>query len=130
MPEEVIVRPALESDMPYVLSTWVRSYGSGVPNMRRQQAIVAFRKRYVDRIMGMHPRIMVLCSPESRGTLHGYAIEHRGALAWVYVTRELRKMGMAKKAIRAALSDYPEDIRVHCAWPFPTTRFRFERLAA
>ncbi len=121
-------RSATPSDMPYVYSTWVRSYASGVSSDRRQQAVVRFRDGYVDLVMNSDPHIVLLCSPESRNTLHGYAVAVDGALAWVYVARDLRRLGLARRAITAALRGYPETIRVHCAWPWDSERFVFEKL--
>ncbi len=121
-------RSAHPGDLPYILSTWVRSYGSGIPSARRQQAVADYRRRYVDRVMASDPHIVLLCSPESRNTLHGYAVAVGDALAWVYVARDLRGLGLAKRAITAALRGYPETIRVHCAWPWDSGRFVFEKL--
>jgi hypothetical protein len=121
-------RSATPSDMPYVLSTWVRSYGSGIPSARRQQAVADYRRRYVDRIMASDPHIVLLCSPESRNTLHGYAVAVGDALAWCYVAKDLRGLGLAKRAITGALRGYPEKIPVHCVWPWQSERFVFEKL--
>jgi GNAT superfamily N-acetyltransferase len=121
-------RSATPSDMPYVLATWVRSYGSGIPSARRQQAVADYRRRYVDRIMASDPHIVLLCSPESRNTLHGWCCAIAGGVAWVYVAKDLRRLGLARRLITAALREYPETIRVHCAWPWTSDRFRFEKL--
>ncbi len=123
-------RNAIEADMPYVLSTWVRSYGSRVPSSRRQEAIVQFRRRYVAPVLAADPHIVVLCSPERPSALHGYAISLAGALVWAYVAKDLRRHGLARQAIAAALRDYPDAIPVNAQWPFPSERFRFQKLAA
>lgn len=130
MRPELRQRNATPEDMPYVLSTWVRSYGSSIPSARRQQAIVEFRRRYVDRVMRKNPHIVLLCSPDSHKTLHGYAVALDGALVWTYVTKDLRRLGLARDAITAALRGYPDTIRVRCAWPWTSDRFKFERIAA
>lgn len=121
-------RSAHPGDMPYVLATWVRSYAMGQSSARRQQAIIDFRRRYVDRIMAASPHVVVLCSPESHRTLHGYAVELDGGIAWAYVAKPLRGRGYARQVMTAALRGYPEHIRVHSRWPFDSPRFRFEKL--
>ena len=123
-------RSALPADMPYILSTWVRSYGSMVPSARRQSAIVEFRRRYVDRIMAQDPHIAVICSTGRGSTLHGYAVALDGAICWAYVAADLRGHGLARQAMSGALGAYPSTISVNVVWPFPTTRFKFQRLAA
>ncbi len=123
-------RSATPEDMPYVFSTWMRSYGSRIPPNRpdRDGRIVDFRRGYVDRIMKMDPHIVLLCSPTSPRTLHSYAVAVRGGLAWAYTTRELRGMGLAKRCITAALREYPDVVRAFCDWPWESSRYKFERL--
>ncbi len=133
-------RSATPEDMGYILSTWVRSYGSRISSDRRQVAIVDFRRRYVDRVMKRDPHIVVLCSPNSRTTLHAYAVAVDGGLAWCYVTKDLRRElepgtgrvvsapCLAKRCIEAALRGYPDHVRVFCAWPWESSRYKFERL--
>ncbi len=121
-------RSATPEDMGYILSTWVRSYGSRISSDRRQVAIVDFRRRYVDRVMKRDPHIVVLCSPNSRTTLHSYAVAVDGGVAWTYTTRDLRGLGLAKRCIEAALRGYPDHVRVFCAWPWESSRYKFERL--
>jgi hypothetical protein len=121
----LLTREANAADMPYVLATWVRSYGSRVPSKRRQQAIASFRSRYVDELLRKGARITVLCSASSPSTLHGYVVEHEGAIAWAYVVSGLRKLGFARRMILAALGAYPEQISLLCAVPFQSKRFHF-----
>lgn len=122
------VRSAHPGDMPYVLATWVRSYAMGQSSARRQQAILDFRRRYVDAIMAQDPHIVVLCSPSSHSTLHGYAVVLHGGLAWAYVAKPLRREGYARQVITSALRYYPESIRTHSRWPWESERYRFEKL--
>ncbi len=118
-------RYAHPGDLPYVLATWPRSY---VGAYKGRDSFAEFRRSYMDPIMKADPAIVVLCSPESHATLHGYAVAAGKALAWVYVAKDLRGQGYAREAITAVLRGYPSEIRCHKAWPFESSRFIFERL--
>lgn len=119
----LLTRPANASDMPFVLATWVRSYAFG----KRGGAASTFRHSYVDPIMKSAPSIVVLCSPGNTNTLHGYAVATGSGLAWVYVAKDLWRLGYARQLIEAALGGYPEHVTVHHAWPWPTRRFQFRK---
>lgn len=122
-------RNAHPGDMPYVLATWVRSWVAALPRSKRaDMAPTNYRRTYVDKVMAADPHIVVLCSPEKHSALHGYVVTLDGAIAWAYVVRDLRRLGYAREAITAALRGYPDAIRCFMAWPFPSKRFRFERL--
>ncbi len=118
-------RSAHGGDMGYVISTWMRSY---VGPYNGKLSFPDYRKRYVDKVLSADPHIVVLCSPEKHSALHGYAVALDGAIAWTYVVKDLRRQGYAREAMTAALRGYPDEIRTHMAWPFPSKRFRFERL--
>ncbi len=122
-------RSAHPGDLPYVLATWVRSYGRQFSAARRGPVLDKFRHEYVDRVMAADPHIVMLCSPEKHSALHGYAIALNGSLAWAYVAKDLRRNGYARDAITASMRGYADTIRVTWRWPFETKRFRLERLA-
>lgn len=128
--DEIVMREAADGDLPYVLSSWVRNYGDTIRRTHRQRAIIEFRRDYVNRIVGKSPRIVVLCSSRSPSTLHGYAVVLDGALAWAYVTKDLRGMGLGRRVITEALGGYPDQIRTLRAWPTESARFRFQPKAA
>ncbi len=125
---ELATRRAIASDEAFVLSTWVRSYGTGVPTCRRKAAMRDFRRNYVDKIWSRYPHIVVVCSDLSPNTLHAYAVVLDGVLCWAYTALPLRDMGLARLAILTALGGYPELIRTYSAWPHGGTRYKFERM--
>ncbi len=123
-------RSAHPGDIPYVLATWIRSYGRQFSAARRGPVLDKFRHEYVDRVMAADPHIVMLCSPEKHSALHGYSISTNGHLAWVYVAKDLRRNGYAREAITSVLRGYPDRIVVNWRWPFESTRFVLNRLGS
>ncbi len=121
----LLVRPATPDDMAFVWTTWINSYSFTIRDRSRRCAAAAMRKSYVDPILRLSPRLMVLCSPDNPRALHGHAVATKEALAWVYVTKDLREQGYGRQLIEGVLGEYPACIQVHWKWPFESGRYTF-----
>lgn len=127
---QLTIRNAEPQDMPYVLHTWAKSYGNRISKHRRKYRVPEFRKSFIDPVMRAAPGILVVCSKDSPNTLHGYIVVADSSVAWLYVASSLRGLGIAKNLIVAALGNYPDVVHVRQEWPYPSNRFKFERLCA
>jgi hypothetical protein len=107
----ITAREMLPSDRGFVVSTWVKS--SGKRN----------HWRVVDRILDGGARVVVLATG---GALHGWACTEGPVLHYAYVPPELRRIGLARRAIAEALGSYPDVVPVSHKWPRKSTRFRFD----
>src|SRR6185369_12005023 len=82
----------------------------------------------VDRVLDAPgTRVMVVASDDAARTLHGWAAATRDVLQYAYVPPELRREGLARTCITAALGGYPEHIGITHAWPFASQRFHLQQ---
>jgi GNAT superfamily N-acetyltransferase len=112
----LITREMTARDRRFVVPTWAHnsSYdGKTLPE----------RFDLVDRTIDGGCR--VVCLATSDICVHAWAAGDGDALHYVYVPPELRKKGLARRAITALFGSYPE--RIHCThkWPRASARFRF-----
>jgi len=106
-------RSMTDTDRRYVVSTWAQSARYG--GMAKRD-----RFRLVDRIIDGGARVVVLANGP---TVHAWACGEGDTLHYVYVPPELRRNGVARIAIHAALGSYPARISVTHPWPRPSARF-------
>lgn len=107
-------------DRRFVVPTWVHGSAYDIP--------IARRWRLVDRLLDSgRTRVIVLATNDI--TVHAWAAASDGVLHFAYVPPELRRKGMASKAIALALGEYPFDIRTSHLWPYDTERFRLSKRA-
>lgn len=100
-------------DRAFVASTWVRTCCRS--RMRSRAAIV------VDAILDRPDTVIrVACSLRVPSTILGYAVaSDDGTLHYAYVPADLRRKGIARACITAALDGYPERIEATHRWPWP-----------
>lgn len=121
----ITTRPLTQADRRFVVPTWVKSVSHGPQQCRR-----LLRATYglaVDRILDDPATVgVVLCSEAATSALHGYAVAAHGVLHYAYMPPELRGQGLARKAIRAVLGDYPARIVTSHPWPWQSARFHWD----
>lgn len=120
---------AFDPDRPgersFIISTWVRSYGHVRANISRSQ-YAALHGRLVEKLLSAaRARVVVACSENAPDALHGWACGAAPSLHYVYVPPELRRSGLARALVYAALGTYADTIDVTHRWPFSSKRFHF-----
>lgn len=104
MSDPVLVRPARESDVGYIVGTWRDSYASApaVAGADRD-AYRAEVARIVSRLRATpEATLRVACDREDEDTLVGFAAFTGSTLHYVYVRGDMRQMGIAKRLIEGA----------------------------
>lgn len=112
----MITREMTVCDRRYVVPTW--AHGASYNGMSKRD-----RFALVDRILDGGARCIVLATDER--TVHAWACGDGDVLHYVYVPPELRREGLARRAITALFGEYPERIHVTHEWPRASSRFRF-----
>ena len=110
-------------DRRFVVPTWVRSLAMS----RRGQCRTDTLRKYwsiVDRVLDdPDTRVMVAASDMAARTIHAWAAATGDVLHYAYVPPELRREGLARRVITAALGLYPDIVSTSHAWPFASSRF-------
>ena len=119
----MITRAMRPEDRRFIVPTWVRSLAASRRGEHRTDTL----RRYwaiVDRVLDDPSTRGVVCaSDEAARTIHAWAIVTGDVLQYAYVPEDLRRHGLAKRCITAALRGYPERIAITHVWPFASTRF-------
>lgn len=123
---ELALRPMVDGDLAFVMSTWMRSYAGRVQGIVRKDVFHEHHRRLAERLIASE-RVTVACSPTSETTIHGWCCTGNASpvLHYAYVPPELRRVGLAREMIRSSLGAYPERIDASHRWPWPSQRFVF-----
>ena len=113
------VRWLEESDRAFVASTWINSYkeiSSLAPSVVKKHPAI------VDMILDGAGDVFVLCSKDREKVLHGFvAGSARKHLHYVFVAKDLRKRGFARRLVISMLDGYRDSIE--CSHESPIKRF-------
>lgn len=114
-------RPMMRQDRPYVVNTWAKS--AHYPGLTLRQTF-----KLVDRLLDSKA-VRVWCLVTGK-TVHAWVAGEAGGriLHYVYVPPELRRQGVAKRAITALFGTYPDRIDTTHDWPLPDRSGRFRYL--
>jgi GNAT superfamily N-acetyltransferase len=117
--------PMRRGERGFVCQTWFRSYGNKRAGVS-PEVYLREQSDLIDRIMS-HAKIMVACSGEDMGTLHGWACaEPAIRLHYAFVTPDLHRIGLGKRLVAAAFGEYPQKADcTHRPPVFWERRFRF-----
>lgn len=110
----IVARAMTDADRPFVACTWARGSRYG---LRTREAF-----RFVNRLLDSETTRVVVLATDS--TVHAWAAGCEDALHYAYVPPELRRCGLARRAITELLGSYPDRIDVTHRWPFASPRFR------
>jgi hypothetical protein len=106
----VTLRGPLPSDMPFILSSWLRSYRKASPV---SGPVYYVGQEAVIRRLLVRSSIVLACNPEDPSTVLGYVVFERvpsgGLVHYVYVKELVRRCGLAARL----LSEVPGPFRSH-----------------
>lgn len=103
----IILRPIEPGDVPFVLSSWLKSYSHGCRRSRRWPE--AYKERHRTAVMKLIERcaVIVAAFDEDPETIMGWACcesnEKEAVLHYLYVRQEARHQGLAKFMIQPIL---------------------------
>lgn len=97
------LRPATDKDKAYILSTAIRSVYEVVrgPAIPKASALIGIR----DVAEALLPYVSVAVHADDPATIHAWIAAHNGKLFWIYVPHALRRRGVAKALLEAAVTD-------------------------
>ena len=106
------IRQALESDLAFIFSTWLRSYKHDSPLtwMIHSDTFFKGHQAYLERLLS-RPGIeaLVSCNSEDPSHIFGWLVWEKPTLVhFVYVKRALRREGVASELLRK--TGLPEDL--------------------
>ena len=113
------IRPAVASDVAWVMATFMESMLEHYPSRRRRK--VALKLRPQAELDLADCGAVVACSPGQPDKIHGWACGNHTLLHYVYVPEKLRGFGLAQALIKACMREYPERIEVSRRWPWPSS---------
>lgn len=106
---KIALRQAVESDLPFIFSTWLKGLYYGSPWWREMQKDVFFCD-YHTVISNLLSRdgvqTIILCLSEDPDTILGYSVYTEKILHWVFVKKAFRKFGFSKQLIPTDVTTY------------------------
>jgi hypothetical protein len=98
---DYVVRPAEAGDRGFVCATWLRDYGEHSQFARKinPPEYRFFHGLAIDRIL-TRASVLVACDPQDASVLYGFIVYEPGLLAYAYVKRAFRRMGIFRELLR------------------------------
>lgn len=115
-------------DIPFVMSTWIRSY-VGLCKIERRIYLDHHRAMVTQLLERPGVMVMVACSPSLPATIHAWvAGERPNVVHYAYAPPELRGKGIVRRVMTELLGGYPERVAVthRFAQHHPPLSRRFE----
>lgn len=98
------IRPAVESDIPFIYSTWLRSYrlDSAIGSTCKKSVFFNGYNAILDAILSNPNAVCsVAVSPENSNVIYGYAVYESNAIHYCFVKEAFRRWGIAKSLLQA-----------------------------
>jgi hypothetical protein len=137
--EKLHIRPHCENDLPFITSTWLKSYrhGSFLAQKIRADIFFDFHRRIVDRILKDDAtKALVACSYEDPDIIFGYLVyaparpNLKPVMHFTYTKHAFRELGIAGELLRESGVDLNNAFFTHhtieCEWitsKFPELTF-------
>lgn len=102
--QRVEIRSANKDDIPFVYSTWLRSYKHSSPVTRciRSDAFYAGHQKILDSILSSEGvTVVIACDREDLNLIFGFLAYEPEIVHFVYIKKPFRKMGIAKKLLES-----------------------------
>lgn len=98
---EFSTRDGIESDLNFLLATWLKSHKHSGHGMKRVHPAAYYRHHHplVEAILSRGARVRVATPAGDDETILGYAVSEPGVLHYVYVKLPFRRFGIAMRLI-------------------------------
>lgn len=122
-----VIRLARETDVPFILQSWLRSYWAGNAFQVDPKIYSRSFHLFISKLLE-HSAVWVAAVPEDEDCIAGWLAHYCNALHYVYVKGSLRRQGIARQMIDAALLPnfvYTQQTRAwrEVALKYPAARF-------
>jgi hypothetical protein len=98
--DEILIRQSNSADMPFIYSSWLKTYKFSSPFAKRIRSTIFFQKHHdlIEDAMNRGMEILVACPKEGDETIIGYMAFERSknAINFVYIKDPFRGFGVAK----------------------------------
>lgn len=106
----IAIREAQEGDIPFIFSSWLKSFRSGLMNKEVDNTIYfSEHHKLTERLLKRSTTLMAV-SPDDPATIYGYIcfekIEGLFVLHYVYVKHTFRAMGVMRQLMKATGQDF------------------------
>lgn len=97
---KVSLRSHVESDLPFIFSTWLKGLYHGNPLYRKiEQGIFYPKYHKVLEAVLKSSTVVVACLEDEPDVVLGYAVYRDLTMHWIFVKKAWRKMGIAKQLV-------------------------------
>jgi ribosomal protein S18 acetylase RimI-like enzyme len=93
------VRPAVESDYPFIAATALKGLYYGCSFWRRMEQetfFSAYKQILFSRCVNPKTRVLIACDLDDKDLIRGYVIKQDNVLHWVHVKQEWRHLGLGR----------------------------------
>lgn len=95
----IALRPAVESDYPFIAATALKGLYYGCSFWRRMEQetfFSAYKQILFSRCVNPKTKVRIACDKDDTDLIRGYAILQDNVLHWVHVKQEWRHLGLGK----------------------------------
>jgi ribosomal protein S18 acetylase RimI-like enzyme len=123
----VIIRSMTEADIPFIFSSWLKSYKNSQPHVDSDIYYQGQHKLIECILQGNN--VLISSPEEDQDTIIGYIVYSADCLHWLYVKSTYRNMGFARSMIDVAFQSKTPTYYSHFTpsvyflFPNKTTRF-------
>ena len=117
-----MVRAMVEGDLGFVYSEWIKFLGNTrpwgdppgeeQPDRRVDRPWFCAAQHALCNVLLRRGEVLVACNPDDAGHIYGVIVFEPGprTLHWLFVKADLREQGLGSRLMRAAFSDFGEEI--------------------
>ena len=98
----MILRPAVESDYPYIVESWLASYRGQAIARDAGRGYVHDFKWFIRKLIAKSA-VLVAADEEEHGVIWGWAATHGETILYVYVRQDFRRQGLGRLLVRPFL---------------------------
>jgi hypothetical protein len=100
MSSVVKIRSATSDDLPFIYSSWIKSYRHGNPAcLRAGSEYFSGQHRVIERLLERGAEIRIACYSESPHLILGWMCSEPGTIHYVYVKKPYRRLHIATQLV-------------------------------
>lgn len=104
----IAIRPARPEDIPFIYSSWLKSYKHGSNFGKSTRSTIFFEnyREIIDEIL-ISANIVVACLPEDANVILGYLVHDGSVFHYCFIKQTFRRMGLASMLKSAVCATDP-----------------------
>ena len=105
------LRPAVETDVAYILDTWLEGMASEYRDVRKSDYETQARL-HILRILERGPGVAIASPVDEPSVIWAYIVVEGQAIHWCYVRRSHRRLGIARRLVTTVLPNTPAPLAI------------------